>query len=311
MDWVKVSFAAYAVAYVPLIYLSNHAGVPPLAILPVSTFSCCIWAVIVTLALGWRKHLAPSPERIAGRRASPYTAAIMLLTPTAYAVAGALHTLATLTVMKVGSLMVALSRRAGVQRTTPRVLAAVLLCAMAILLAAYGPATWSWAAGHPWAGSTLSAVTAMIGAAYMVAYRKRLQWMGPHKHSMAFYVSEHLGAPFLAMGALTMAAGAGFWCRRLGYRVDLLEQVIQGFGLWRHWDLWTLGFCSQVVGLAGGWILVGRTLSSAAMVINRCAALLAGSVLVALQGFHFTLADCGALVVPFALLLLGNRKEAH
>ncbi len=309
LDWVWVCFFAYLLSYVPLIYLSNHAGVPPLAILPISTISCCLCAGVVALTTGWWKLLlVPSAARSAGISATPYNAAIMLLTPVAYAVAGPAASLATLTLMKLGSLLVAMPQRVTGSRAGGWVLAAAGLCCVAIVGAAYGTSLWSWSRGGPWLGLGLSGAGIAVAVAYWACYGKRLQKMGPYKHSLPFFSAEHGFAPLVAMAMLLAAVGVYWGLYGLGIPTGPLGDLADGFSLWRRWDLWALGAFSQLVGLTGGWILVGRTLSGSAMTLNRCAALLAGVVLVAMQGCHFTIEHSGALVVPVVLALLGRSK---
>jgi hypothetical protein len=122
--------------------------------------------------------------------------------------------------------------------------------------------------------------------------------MSGHKKSIAYFSLEHLAAPFIALAGMLFAS---FWSKDLAL----------GFTLWGNGKLWLLGLCSQAAGLAGGWILVGRQLSSAAMVINRSAAILAGVALVLMQGCRLDMARgfefASAVMVPVVLAMLPSE----
>lgn len=321
---VWVAFVLYLLFYVPLILLSNGSGLPPLAVLPVSTASCCVFALLVAAVGGWWRYAGPSRDRTAALRASPATGAIVLLTPLAYAAAGA-AVLATLTIQKAGSILVTLWHKVGGTAQRPdgqalevpaRVKLAAVLCVVAIVVAAYGNAIVGLVLGRGWSGGALSWAGLLIAGLYVVNYAWRVKMMVGHK-SMAFYAIEHLLAPHFAMAVIGLAGLAGLAARRAGTPIPLLEQIVLGFQLWDRLDLWALGLCSQAVGLAGGWILVDRALSVGAMTLNRSAALLAGGIVLGINIFRgaevtwSTLQhSLGALTVPMVLVLMYGQNPA-
>ncbi len=312
---VELCFLLYPAAYAPLIHLSNHSGLPPLQILPVSTVSCLLFSLLIVSGFKWWPNLR-LPEGKSARRAAmaavPATAAIMLMTPATYALVTAAQLLSTLTLMKVTSIGVAIPTYIAGSRAGGKVKLAAGLCMAVILTATFGVPLWKLAHGGGWTGPSLGWPVVGLSAGYGAAYAQRLLKMGPYKHSMPFFVTEHVGSPPLALLFLGFLALVGLISFAIGHPLGLLLDVAEGFTLWTRLDLWALGFFSQVVGLAGGWILVGRKLSAAAMTLNRCAALIAGAFLVVVEGGHFRPEHAGALVVPLIVGLIGrtNREAA-
>lgn len=310
-DWlVWVCAVLYIFFYVPLIYLTTSSGLPALAVLPVSTFSCCLFAVLASLVGGWWRLLwSPDAATKAGFSASFANGLLILLVPLAYAVAGKAHVLATMTVMKAGSILVSIPALIAGAAAARRTKIAALLCVGAIVLASYGHSVWSWLHGKPWEGGALGSTGAVIAVGYLLAYTWRLFKMGKFKHSMGFFAAEHVPAPFWSLSILLAGFGAAWALDRFGANASFLDDIVLGFAQWSNWRMWVLGLCSQAVGLAGGWILVDRQVSAAAMTLNRSAALIAGSLLVLLQGTRFSLEQAGAAVVPVVLLLLRSERQ--
>lgn len=291
---VLACFVGYFLSYIPLIYLSNTSGLPPLAVLPVSTAVSCIAAAGITLLAGWWRSWNQDPGGCrAALRAAPFTAAILSLVPLAYAVAPRNSILATVVVMKIGSVAVTLLRYVGGAAAGIRVKLAAAGCAAAVLCAAAGKYLESQEVA-------LSGYSALVAVLYVASYAGRVRQLSRHHQSVAFFSLEHLVAPFLALAAMWVAS---WW----------VPPLSDGFGLWRRWDLWALGGCSQVAGLAGGWILVGKRLSSAGMVVNRSAAILAGTALTLMQGCAWgartKLELLSAACVPFVLALLPSERR--
>lgn len=308
--WTWLSFLICLAFYVPLIWLSNHSGLPPLAVLPVSTVSCCVASLFFITAFGWWRHLwGDRAARLAAWAASPATANIVLTSPAAYALATPAALLATLTVMKLGSIAVALPAFVAGVVATRRVRLAAWLCIATLGLAAYGKSFWSIAHGGPWLGGVLTAAGSALAGWYIGNYAWRIAKMAKFKRSWTFFVWEHLLAPHLALLFLLVGLGAVWLLDAFSSSSAVLDQIVLGFTLWDRWDLWLLGVCSQVVGLSGGWILIDEKVSAAAMTMYRCAAILAGTLLVAVQGCHFAPENSTALAVPFILVLLGSAKR--
>lgn len=310
-------FFLYVVFYIPLIYLSNssvddifkqNADIwgKPLAILPVSTALSCIAASLITVFTGWWKTWIEDKQAAkAALQASPFTACVLSFVPLAYAIAPPNAILSTLSTMKAGSLLVSVPKAITGASASTRIKISVGACIVAILMGVLGKLFDIHDHKLVWKGVVIgfSIAGQIIALLYMGAYSGRLHFMATHKKSVAFFSLEHLAAPFIAI--LIMALASPF-----------VPALALGFKLWGNWKLWALGGCSQIVGLAGGWILVGRQLSSVAMVLNRSAAVLAGVTLTLFQSYQkgfnahtiFELLSAG--VVLSVLATLPSDKQA-
>lgn len=311
--WIEAAcFLLCLLAYIPLIYLSNSSGLPPLAILPVSTVSCCLTAVLFAgcLVLAGKKSLfwADRAAMRAAIEASPSTANIVLTSPATYALAGP-EVLAALTLNKLGSIAIAIPAAIGGVIASGRIKLAALLCLSAIVLGTYGKSLWSWAHGGPWLGGVLSVAAMVVAAWYISNYGWRIFKMRKYKKSKTFFLWEHLLAPQIALLILLACLAASKVLAIFGISNGWLQQIADGFTLWNRSDLWLLGVASQLVGLTGGWLLLAQTVSAAGMLLYRCSAILAGCILLLLQGGHFRVEHGAVVVVPIVLALLRAPKE--
>lgn len=310
--WIEVAcFFLCLFSYIPLIYLSNTSGLQPLEILPVSTVSCCVTALLVLagLLLSGKGKLfwADKAAMIAAWWASPSTANIVLTSPATYALALDAY-LAALTLNKLGSIAIALPAVIGGTIASGKIKLASFLCIAAIALATYGKSLWSVAHGGPWMGGVLAASAMIVTGWYIANYGWRIYKMRKFKRSKTFFVWEHLLAPQIALLILLSCWGISAILGRFGTHNAWLDQIALGFTRWNRVDLWLLGVASQVVGLTGGWILVSQTVSAAGMLLYRCSALLAGVLLLVFQGGSLRLEHSAAIVVPVVLLLLRQEK---
>jgi len=301
-------------AYIPLIYLSNRSGLQPLEILPVSTVSCCITSLMVMawlLITGKGKLFwADRAAMVAAWWAAPSTANIVLTSPATYALAADAY-LAALTLNKLGSIAVALPAAIGGAIASGRIKLASFLCIAAIALATYGKSLWSVAHGGPWLGGVLAAAAMALTGWYVANYGWRIYKMRKFKKSMTFFLWEHLLAPQIALLILLGCWGASALLAATGHHNGWLDQIALGFTRWDRIDLWLLGVASQVVGLTGGWILVSQAVSAAGMLLYRCSALVAGVLLLLMQGHGLRPEHGAAAVVPIVLLLLRSEHKAE
>jgi len=306
MSTIAWCFCCYIIFYIPLIWLSNSSSLPPLSILPVSTAVSCIAATVITLGTGWwRSWLADKEAAKAALQASPFTACVLSFVPLAYAIAPPNAILSTLSTMKAGSLLVSVPKAITGASASTRIKISVGACIVAILMGVLGKLFDIHDHRLVWKGVVIgfSLAGQVVAFLYMGAYTGRLHFMGTHKKSIAFFSLEHLAAPFIAITIIALAA-------------PFVPSLALGFKLWGNWKLWALGGCSQFVGLAGGWILVGKQLSSVAMVLNRSAAVLAGVTLTLLQSYQkgfnahtvFELASAGVVLTVLAALPADGKQ---
>lgn len=253
---------------------------------------------------------ADRAARRAAMEAAPGTANIVLTSPATYALAKDAY-LAALTLNKLGSIAIALPAVIGGAIASGRIKLASALCIAAIALATYGKSLWSVMGGGPWLGGILATSAMIVTAWYVGNYGWRIYKMRNFKKSKTFFVWEHLLAPPIALLILLGCWGLHLILSKFGIDNDWLSQIALGFSKWERVDLWLLGVASQVVGLTGGWILVSQTVSAAGMLLYRCSALVAGTLLLLLQGGHFRLEHGAAIVVPIILVLLRGEQKAE
>lgn len=261
--------------YAPFCYLSAHTGLPPLAVLPVSTVSCLLGILVALSVMGWWGQVrftkttgtqeavcALARAGLLGWRemlwiaASPVnpaiwsglvTSVILLAVPASYALPR-VAVLSTGLAMKASTLAVApLADLWNKEHIKPRSLAALGLCLVGVLLAA----------------STFRAAMPALGwgllAAYVLAYLARFRIMSPHKGSISFFATEHLATSCAALLVVLVAT-------------PFSQDLRLGWSLWRQQDLWLIGALSNGVGLFGGWVLLARRESSWSVPLNRSAA---------------------------------------
>ncbi len=286
--WAFGYFAAYAPYSMLTKALSDGRlgpKVPGNMILPISTFSSFIAAIVFLFATGWWRSATPFviggltlPRPTLFTTLSGLCGATILTTTTLAYTFDGVSIVFMMLLMRGGVLIMApivdaISKR----RVRAASWVALGLTLMSLLVAVVGRDT----------GPRISLIAGLNVAAYLGAYFVRLQFMSKLAKSdsadatQRYFVEEQLVSTPAAFGALVLLAviGAG----------HALNEIREGFTSLPFTSMWPwavlIGVLSQGTGIFGALVLLDKSENSFSVPVNRASSVIAG--VVATLTLHF------------------------